>query len=104
MSEISDINTNNPQNFTITNDSNVSQVTVRQVTKNTNNDLTQDNTSTISTSYITITQPLQTQQTPPRNYDLSPLPAQYSAHTTPHKSPQQGSLRPNWYDYSPNPT
>ena len=40
VSEISDINTNNPQSITITDGSNVLQVLVRQVTQNTNDDLT----------------------------------------------------------------
>ena len=44
ISEISFINTNNQQSFTKTKDSNVLQVPVRQVTRNTNNDLIQDNT------------------------------------------------------------
>ena len=43
----------------------------------------------------TITQPFQTQQTSPRNYDPPPLPSKYSPHTTPHKSSQQGSSNPN---------
>ena len=65
VSKLSDINTNNPQSFTITNDSNVLQVPVRQVTQNTNDDLTQANTSTLSLSHTNINQPLQIQQTSP---------------------------------------
>ena len=34
-------------------------------------------------------------QSLPRNYDPPPLPSQYSIHTTPHNSPQQGSSNPN---------
>ena len=84
----------NTQSFTITNDSNLLQVRVREVTQNTNDDLTQGNTATLSRSHITITQPLQTQQTLPRKYDPPPLPSQYSPHTTPYISPQQGSSNP----------
>ena len=87
--------TNNTQCFKITNNSKVLQVPVRRVTQNTNDDLTQDNTSTLSTSHTTITQPLQTQQTSHRNYDPPPLPPQYSPHTTPHNCPQQGSSYSN---------
>ena len=89
VSELSHTTTNNPQSFTVTNDSNV----LRNVTKNTTNDQNQDNTSKLSNT--TVTQQFQTQQPSPRNYDPPPLPLQYSTQTTPHNSPQQGSSNTN---------
>ena len=79
----------------MTNDSNVLKVPVRHVTQTTNNDLNQVITSTLSTSHTYISQPLQTERTSPCNYDSPPLPSQYSPHTTPHNSPQQGHFNSN---------
>ena len=49
----------------------------------------------LSSTNTTITQPSQTQQPSPRNYDPPPLPSQYSIHTTPHNFPQQVSSNTN---------
>ena len=38
-----------------------------------------------------MTQPFETQQESPRNYDLPSIPPQYPIHTTPHLSLHQGS-------------
>ena len=100
MSERSDITVNNPQSFTITNDSNILQIPVHNITQNTisdqnQNDTThntnQDKISILSTSKTQIIQPFQTQQPSPRNYCPPPPPSQYLTQTTPHNSPQQGS-------------
>ena len=86
LSELSDITLNNPHSFTITNDSNVLSNPVHNVTQNTNNDpnqkktntnLDQDNSSTLSTTNTTITQPFQTEQPSPRNSDPTSIPSQY---------------------------
>ena len=100
VSELSDITINNPQNLTKTNDSNILQIPVHDITQNPNNnqdqndtilDTNQDITSTLSTSNTTITQQFQTQQTSPQNYNPPPLPPQYFIQTSPHFSPQLGS-------------
>ena len=93
VSEKSDINNKNSQNFTTSNDSNVLQVPVRQETQNTNDNLTQDNTFTLSTSHITVTQPLHTQNNI-TSQSRSTSSSQCSPYTTPHNSPQQGSSNP----------
>ena len=103
VSGLYDMSTNNPQSITITNDSNLLQVPVRQViqntnedlTENTNEDLTQNTASSISTSNTIITCPLRTKQISPRNYDPPPHPSQYSVYTNPHNSRRQGSSNPN---------
>ena len=77
-SELSNTTTNNPQGITITNDSNILQILVHNMTQNPKNDQTpidaiqnknQDNTSTFSTSNTLITPEFQTQKTLKRNYD-----------------------------------
>ena len=104
VSDLSDVTINVPQSFTITSDSNVLQIPIHNITQNTNNDSNkndtinnsnQDNTSTLSTANTYISQPSQTQQPSPQNYDPPPLPSQYSTHTTPYNSPQQGSSNTN---------
>ena len=64
VSKLSDTTTNIPQSFTVTNDSNVLQIPVRNVTQNTKNDQSQKNTSTLSALNTTVTQPFQTQPSP----------------------------------------
>ena len=91
VSELSATNTKNPESFTLTIDSNVLQIPVRNVTQNTNNNQNQDNTSTLTTSNTTVTQPFQIQQPSPRNYGPFLLPPQFFAQTISHNSPQQGS-------------
>ena len=86
---------NNPKSFTMINDSNVFQVLVQQVTQSTNVSLPPKIISTLSTSYTTTIQPLQTQETSPRIHDPPHLPSQFSPHTASHNSPQQGSSNPN---------
>ena len=49
----------------------------------------------MSTFDTAVTQPFQTQQPSPRNYDPLPLPSQYSTQTTPHNSTQQGFSNTN---------
>ena len=98
-SELSD-ETHNPQRFTVTIDLNIIQIPVHNITHDTTADqnqdnipqnTNQDNNSILSTSNTNITQPFQTQQPSPQNYDPPPLPPQYSTETTPHNSPQQSS-------------
>ena len=101
VSELSDVTVNNTQNFTKTNDSIMKQIPVHTITQypitdgnlnDTTHNTNQDNTSTLSTSNILITQPFQTQLTSPQNYDPPPPPfSQNSTQTTPHNSPQQSS-------------
>ena len=100
ISELFDETINNPQSITITNDSNINQLLVHNITQNPINDQTlndaiqntnQDNTSTLSISNTPIIQAFQTQQNSLRNYDPPPFPPQYSTQTTPQNSPQQGS-------------
>ena len=71
VSEISEETTNNPQSFTITDDSNIVLIPVHNITQTLVNDQTpndtihntnQDNTSTLSTSNTLTTQELQPQQ------------------------------------------
>ena len=62
VQNISKLSINNPQSFTVTNDSNVLQFPVRNVTQKTTNDQSQDNTCTLSTIDTAVTQPFQTQQ------------------------------------------
>ena len=82
VSELSDITIKNPQSRTITNDPNILQIPVHDITQNPINDLNQndtthntnqDNTSTLSISNTHITQKFQTQQTSPPIYDPLPL-------------------------------
>ena len=94
VSEISDITTNNPQSIAITNDSNIVQIAIHNITQNTlpnqnhfNTDSNQDGSSTISTSGTNITPQLQTQQPSLRNYDPPSIPPQYSTQTLSHTSP-----------------
>ena len=88
VSELSDITVNNTQKFTITNESNIIQIPVHNITQNTINDQNQNvtthntnqvNNSTLSTSNTHIPQPFQTQQTSPRNHDP---PTPLSQHST----------------------
>ena len=97
--EFSQETTDDPQSITITDDSNILQIPVHNITQthindHISNDTThypnQDNTSTLSTSNTLTTQELQPQQTMQPNYDPPPLPSQYSPPTAPHNSPQQG--------------
>ena len=89
----------NTQSLTVTNDSNLIQVPTHNITpdqtnnQNQDNTLstTQDNTSTLSTSHTNVTQPSQTQRYPRQNYDLPPIPPQFSTQINTHDSPQQGS-------------
>ena len=98
-SDFSDEN-HNPQRFTVTISLNIIQIPVQKITQDATEDQYQDNipqntnqddTFILSTSNTNITQPFQTQQPSPRNYDPPPLPPQYSTGTTPHNSPQQSS-------------
>ena len=98
VSKPSDITTNNPQSNAITNDSNILQIPIHNVTQNTlpnqnhiNTDSNQDGTFTISTSDTNITPQLQTEQPPPRKNDPPSIPPQYTTETLSHTSPQPGS-------------
>ena len=84
-SELSEETTNNPQSITITDDSNIVQIPVHNITQTFVDDQTandtlhktnQDNTSTLSTSNTLTAQELQPQQTIQRNYDTPPSPSQ----------------------------
>ena len=99
-SEFSQETTNDPQSITITDDSNILQIPVHNITQthindHTPNDTThnpnQDNTSILSTSNTLTTHELQPQQPMQPNYDPPPLPSQNSPLTTPYNSSQQGS-------------
>ena len=77
VSELSEETTNNPQSITITDDSNIIQIPVHNITQTLVNDQTsndtihntnEDNTSTLSTSNTLATQELQPQQTMLQNY------------------------------------
>ena len=89
----------NTQSFTITNDSNLIPVPTHNITidetqnHNRNNifNTTQDNTSVLSTSNTTNTQPSQAQPSPRQTYDPPSIPSQFSTQTYSHYSPQQGS-------------
>ena len=103
VSEFSEEATNNPQSIKITDDSNIIQISVQNITqthindqssKDTPHNPNQDNTSsTVSTSTTPTTQELQPQQqTIHPNYDPPPPPSQFSPLTTEkHNSHQQGS-------------
>ena len=90
---------NNPQSLTITNDSNILQNSVHNITQNPINDQTPNdticNTNQVNISSLSdnthITQEFQTRRTSPRNYDPPLLPSQYSTQSNPHNSPEQGS-------------
>ena len=103
-SDVSDTTQNNLQNFTIATVSNVLQILVHNITQNikTNpnhnkpkNNLTQDNTSTLSLLHTNTTQPAQITRPLFRNYDPLPRPLQNFTHTTPPDSLQQGSANTN---------
>ena len=57
-------------------------------------------TSTLTTAHTNITQPSQTQQPSPRNYDPPPFPPQYATHNNLHNSPPQKSSDTNDPDTS----
>ena len=88
----------NTQSLTITNDSNLIQIPVYNITteetSNQNQDttsiITQDNTSVLSTSHTNITQPFQIQRPLLQNYDPPSLPPQFVNSNDTHDSPQQG--------------
>ena len=98
-SELSDETVQNPQSFTITEDSNlitipthkITQRTTNQNQDNPSNNVITDNTSVLSSYNTNITQPSQTQILPPRNYDPPPIPSQFSAQINTHVSPQPSS-------------
>ena len=89
----------NTQSLTITNDSNLIQIPVHNITteettnknQDTTSNTTQDNTSVLSTSHTNITQQSQTHRPPHQNYDPPSLPSQFVTSNNTHDSPQQGS-------------
>ena len=100
VSELSEKTTPNPQSNKITDDSNIVQILVNNITQTIVNDQTpndtihntnQDKTSTLSTSNRLTNQELPPQQTIQRKFDPPPPPSHYSPPTAPHKSPQKGS-------------
>ena len=91
LSDPSAVTTDNQLSLTITSDSIIFDVPVRQITQNENNNPNEYGTSTSFTSNTNTTQQLQTQQTPPRNYYPPSIPPLYSTLITPHNSPEQGS-------------
>ena len=97
-SELSDETVQNPQSFTITEDSNLIAIPSHNITQRTTNqnqdnpsNVIIDNTSVLSPYNTNITQPSQTQILPPRNYDPPPIPSQFSAQINTHVSPQPSS-------------
>ena len=98
-SELSDETVQNPQSFTITEDSNLITIPTHNITQNNITNLNQDNTSNtnpdntsvLSTSNTHITQPSQTQILSPRKYDPPPVPPQFSTQINTHVSPQPSS-------------
>ena len=102
MSELSEetIQTvQNTQSLTITNDSNLIQISTHNIThdeankQNQDNTLNtnQDNTSVLSTSDTNVTQPSQTQTSLRQNYDPPSIPPQFSNKINTQNSPQQSS-------------
>ena len=103
-SELSDVteqaeqSVQNMQSFTITNDSNLLQIRTHNITQEeTNNqnpdtisNITQDNTSVLSTSH-TNTQQSQTLTSPRQNYDPPSIPSQFATSNNTYNSPQPGS-------------
>ena len=89
----------NTQSLTITNDSNLIQIPIHNITteetnsqnQDTTSNTTQDNTSVLSTSHTNITQPSQIHRPPRQNYDPPSLPSQFVNSNNTHDSPQQGS-------------
>ena len=98
-SEESEPTVQNTQSITITNDSNLVQIPIHNITLNQNNNPNQDNTSStiqdntfiLSTSPTNTTQPSQTQRSPRQNYDPPSIPPQFSTQTHTHNYPQPGS-------------
>ena len=97
-SELSDETVQNPQSFTITEDSNLIAIPTHNITQRTTNqnqdnpsNVITDNTSVLSQYNTNITQPSQTQILSPRNYDPPPIPSQFSAQINTHVSPQPSS-------------
>ena len=79
--------------FTVTTDSNLLYVRTRQIEYNNNDNQTtsvQNDLSTISTQNTAKTLPPILPQQVTQSYDPPLLPPQFSIHTTPHNSPQQG--------------
>ena len=99
ISEFSEESVQNPQSFTITDDSNPILIPTYNITQNDftnqNQDNTSntnpDNTSVLSTSNTNITQPSQTQVPSPRNYNPTSVPPHFSTQINTHNSPQKGS-------------
>ena len=101
VSELSEKTTQNPKSNKITDDSNIVQILVYNITQTIVNDQTpndtihntnQDKTSTLSTSSRLTNQELQPQQTMQRKFDPPPPPpSRFAPLTAPHKSPQKGS-------------
>ena len=91
LSDPSGVTTDKQSSITITTGSNSLDIPFGQIPEHEHNNHNQDDTSTLSTSNTNTTQPLSFQQASPRNCEPPTVPAQYSAHTTPHSSPQRGS-------------
>ena len=88
----------NTQSFTITNDSNLLQIPTHNITSEDNSNqnpdtisnITQDNTSVLSTSQSNAQQS-QTLASPRQNYDPPSNPSQFAISNNTHNSPQPGS-------------
>ena len=87
---LQDTLTNQPTTSTIT-DSNALQVPIHNIADNPNNVFHSQDTSILSTTNTTITQPSQTHHIVQRNYDPPYPPSHNSTHSTTHASPQHGS-------------
>ena len=92
-SEFSDETVQNPQSFTITEDSNLITIPTHNIIQRTTNqnqdnpsNIITDNTFVLSPYNTNITQPSQTQIIPPRNYDPPPIPSRFSAQINTHVS------------------
>ena len=81
----------NPPNTSTVTDSNARQVSIHDITENTNNLFNQEDPSTLFTMNTIDTQPLQTHQMIQQNYDPPHPPSKTSTLSTPQTSPQQVS-------------
>ena len=89
---VKDIFTNPPNTSSTVTDSNTLQVPTRNIIDNNNHLFNQENPSTLSVTNTSEIQTSSIHNIIQRNYDPPPPPSNHSTNSTPHNSPQQGSI------------
>ena len=88
---VPDTLTNPPNTFSSVTDSNALHVPTRNILEHNNHLFNQENPSTLSVTNTSETQTSSVHHTIQPTYDPPPPPSNNSTHSTPHKSPRQGS-------------